>query len=92
MQLGIFHKPEDRLCKFCAVIENENHFVFDCKLYETTRLSLFLKIGKSVDDMKSLSNDVKWQLLMGQKVIYKFGKYLQDIFQQRQTALGQCIQ
>lgn len=92
MRFGLFHKPEDRLCKFCSVVEDENHFIFECKLFETRRLAFFSSLGKSIDYIKNLSNNVKWQMLMSKSVIYKFGKYVQDIFQQRQTVLGQSIQ
>ena len=83
IRFGRFHKPQDRLCKFCNAVEDEDHFVFECKLFE--RHSFF-----SVLDINFLTSgwDLKWQMLMGKKLIYKFAKYVQDTFEQRQSLLG----
>ena len=40
-------KPEDRLCDSCKVIENEIHFLWQCKKYDTLRLKMFDRINDS---------------------------------------------
>ena len=40
-------KPEDRLCDFCKVIENEIHFSCQYKKYDTLRLKMFDSINDS---------------------------------------------
>ena len=87
MRFGLFHKIEDRLCKFCDAVEDETHFVFDCKLFKTRRLTFYSSLGKSLNDINIMSNKDKWEMLMGKKFIYKTGKYIQDIFQERQAIL-----
>ena len=41
MSFRLFHKSQDRLCKFCNAVEDENDFVFECKLFENRRHSFF---------------------------------------------------
>ena len=71
MHFGLFHEAQDRLCKFCNAVEDENHFVFGCKLLETRRHSFFSAIDIS---FLTLSWDLKWQMLIGKKLMYKFAK------------------
>ena len=57
MRFGIFYQPEDRLCSYCKKVEDENHFVFDCKMFENTRYSFFSKLG---NDFLSLDKELQW--------------------------------
>ena len=36
-----------------------------------------------------MSNKDKWEMLIAKKFIYKTGKYIQDIFQERQAILSE---
>lgn len=56
-----FKTPRDeRLCKTCHVIENEEHFLLHCNLNKQKRLELFDKLGWKIEtiNMYSLLNPV----------------------------------
>ena len=73
MGFGRFYQPEHRLCNFRKEVEDENHFVFDCKLFESIRYSFFSKLG---NEFSSLKREMQWDILMSKHSIYKFGKYI----------------
>ena len=86
MRFGLFYQPEDRLCTYCKKIEDENHFVFDCKLFENIRLPFFSTLG---NDFLSLTKEEQWNIFMSKHLIYKFANYIQKIFHQRQLVLSE---
>ena len=43
------HKPiHTRICKYCNLIEDEQHFLVDCSIYTPERAILFDKIKKKI--------------------------------------------
>ena len=56
----------ERICHFCASkkIEDENHFLLDCKAYSQIRDIFFSKLETKIPDFKSLSHDTLISLLM----------------------------
>ena len=88
MRFGLFYQPKDRLCTHCKEVEDENHFIFNCKLFQNTRHSFFSTLD---NDFLSLKRESQWNILMSKRFIYKFGKYIQSIFHQRQKLLSDTI-
>ena len=70
MRFGQFYQPEHRLCNVCKEVEDENHFVFYCKLFESIRCSFFSELG---NEFSSLKKEMQWNRLMSKRYIYKFG-------------------
>ena len=56
----------ERMCHFCTSnkIEDENHFLLDCKAYSQIRDTFFSKLETKIPDFKSLSHDTLISLLM----------------------------
>ena len=54
------------LCYCCTgnKIEDENHFLLDCKAYSQIRDTFFSKLETKMPDFKSLSHDTLTSLLM----------------------------
>ena len=57
---------DERICYFCTgnKIEDENHFLLDCKAYSQIRDTFFSKLETKITDFKSLSHDTLISLLM----------------------------
>ena len=68
IETGRYEKiPRDeRICYFCTgnKIEDENHFLLDCKAYSQIRDIFFSKLETKIPDFKSLSHDTLISLLM----------------------------
>ena len=68
IETGRYEKiPRDeRICYFCTgnKIEDENHFLLDCKAYSQIRDTFFSKLETKIPDFKSLSHDTLISLLM----------------------------
>ena len=62
IERGRYTKPKTdiskRLCHVCYTIEDEMHFLINCKLYEPERQCLFLMIYEKKQNFQSL-NDVE---------------------------------
>ena len=57
---------DEKICSFCTSnkIEDENHFLLDCKAYSQIRDIFFSKLETKIPDFKSLSQDTLISLLM----------------------------
>ena len=68
IETGRYEKmPRDeRICYFCtgSKIEDENHFLLDCKAYSQIRDTFFSKLETKIPDFKSLPHDTLISLLM----------------------------
>ena len=53
------HSVKDRLCKSCnsGAVEDEKHFIFNCKLYSCLRQTFCSDVKKSCKNFSSLSQD-----------------------------------
>ena len=77
-------KLDERLCQICknGEVEDEMHFAFDCRAYETSREIFFNKIMIHDDKFVSLNNVNKLKLCF-EGYVRKFAKFLLSIFQER---------
>ena len=68
IETGTYEKipRNERICYFCTSnkIEDENHFLLDCKAYSQIRDIFFSKLETKIPDFKSLSHDTLISLLM----------------------------
>ena len=56
---------DERVCPFCPrAIENEFHFLFDCKVYEAQRTTLLNPITTPIRGFQNLTQEGKIELLM----------------------------
>lgn len=68
--------PDQRLCLICksGVVENEEHFLLHCTMYNNERLQLFSTLDKLISFSK-LSDEKKLSFILGyngdNKIIYK---------------------
>ena len=77
---------EHRLCHFCNVIENEEHFVMDCIANSNLRKVLFAQIAGVDNSFCKLSKHQKFLLLLQTRnefILSWFGKYLFKSFNNR---------
>ena len=56
----------EKICSFCKSnkIEDENHFLLDCKAYSQIRDIFFSKIETKIPNFKSISHDTLISILM----------------------------
>ena len=74
-------KPEERLCNFCNIIEDEIHFLCDCKRYLELRCKMFDTINNSNVRYPSLEHSVIFTTLMtsnDQSVIKAVAKFIYE--------------
>ena len=77
---------EQRLCKTCNVIENEEHFVTNCAINEYERQILYEKITEFDHNFINLSSKEKFIYLLcydNESVLTWFGKFLRKSFTKR---------
>ena len=79
---------KDRLCKLCnsGAVEDEKHFIFNCKLYSSLRQTYFADVKKSCKNFSCLSQDDQLIWLMtneSDNIIVSFSKYIFDCFNLR---------
>jgi len=60
---------EDRICTVCkcGAVEDEKHFVLDCKMFESLRIHMIEKIKAKTQNLYNLhmySREERWQILM----------------------------
>ena len=73
-----FCKPE--ICYFCKTkVEDEYHFIMECKKYVTSRHLLFESISDNVTDFDNLSENDKFILIMKEpNYALAVSKYIYD--------------
>ena len=79
---------EQRLCRLCSLnkIENEEHFLLECPVYQPLRVKLFLAFEKEIRTFHSFDNRQKFIYLMScedQKLLLEVTKYIRDAFKLR---------
>ena len=55
---------ENRICSECNLIENEVHFLTQCKLLETERMLLYHQISQKFPDFSELDSFCKFQFML----------------------------
>ena len=81
----------DRLCKICHQIEDEAHFLIDCKLYDIHRQELYVKVSARWTDFSLLSGRDKFIFLMSCTDPYILGwlsKFVYKSFNKRAEHLS----
>ena len=80
---------DDRLCRRCGVVEDEHHFILDCKINSTQRNILFEKLSRIYDNFE-LRND-KFDILMmndDAQILTWFGQFIHRSFELRNEYFG----
>ena len=83
-------KVEERLCKVCdsQSVENEFHFIFDCKAYSQLRLMFYNWIIMHYPNFFIMSQAERLKVMLTDKrVILKSGLYIQNCFLLRTSKL-----
>ena len=77
-------KLNERFCQICneGKIEDELHFVFQCKKYEQTRKDFLDKMFSRCKDVESF-NDIEKLRWCCTDFVRQFAKYLTHIFKER---------
>ena len=88
IETGRFERIDEanRLCNYCDSnnIENENHFIFQCKAYHDIRHNLFEHVKSLYPDFENRCIVDKWNILMADKrIIPQTGKFIKLAFQKR---------
>ena len=63
---------EERICPFCSDIEDENHVLLDCRVYNDLRTSLLEKALYFVPGLSDLSNLEKFKILLSDHRLIRF--------------------
>ena len=81
-------KVHERICLICSdnLVEDENHFLFQCKAYSSERRNLFAKISNSNRDFENLNIDEKLVYLF-QNRPYILAKFVNQCLSKRREFL-----
>ena len=87
VERGRYTKPKtnicERLCPVCNVIEDEIHFLANCKLYDAERTDFFGKVKAKIQNLHELNDADKFILLMSSKdkqILVWTGKFIYKCF------------
>ena len=77
-------KPEERICQLCnsKKVEDELHFLFDCKAYDKERKIFVSEMCKIVANFKTMSYSNRLKLCCAQEP-RKLAKYICKVFEKR---------
>ena len=94
IERGRYTRPktpvEQRICYECNVLEDELHFVTNCKINEVERFDLDLKVRRFNPNYIHLNNSEKFVYLMSNKnstILTWLGKFLYKSFKVRSEYL-----
>ena len=79
---------EDRLCKVCKVIEDEQHFISDCKINQNLRKSLFKFLSTKSKHFFNLTSEQKLIFMMSvsdEESIIKISNFVYNSFKIREN-------
>jgi len=80
----------DRLCSTCNVVEDEIHFITNCKLYNYERAKLFVKISTVIPEFELMPVNEKFIFLMccdNEQVLTWVGKFIYQAFEKRDSSI-----
>ena len=82
IETGRYNKTplKDRTCNSCQVIEDEIHFIVDCKLYDDLRYELFNLVSRDNDDFNKMSSLVKFILIMNTEHVNILAQTVTNMF------------
>jgi len=80
--------PQDRVCLLCNnnQVEDENHFLFDCKLYDEFRSKLVDHVKLENPDFNNHPTDVKWKILFNYYTV-KLAHFVKAAFMKRKQTI-----
>ena len=91
LEVGRWHNKDecDRLCLLCddGEVENEKHFLLQCKYFNDERAILYQCMIDRVPNFVSLSDNDKLKLFMSKDHVQVFSKYLYTIYERRQNKI-----
>ena len=76
----------ERLCPFCNVIEDEQHFLLTCKIYDQERNRMFSKISTKYENICEIESRSAFKFLLTSDdplVLNALGKFIYTAFQKR---------
>lgn len=82
--------PEEyRLCQFCNdnVIENEEHFLFNCTFYENLRSILFDNVTNKINNFDNMSSNEKFSVLMNEENVKDTAQFISNAYQKRRDSI-----
>ena len=87
IERGRYTKPKtdisERLCPLCNSVEDEIHFLVNCKLYEAERLHFFSKLMTKIRNFSELDDVEKFILFMSSEdnqIVTWTGKFIDKSF------------
>ena len=90
IERGRYTRPKtpitERLCPFCNVVEDEQHFLLICKIYDQERNKMFSKISTKYENCEIESRSAFKFLLTSDDplVLNALGKFIYTAFQKRE--------
>ena len=92
IERGRYTRPktpvECRSCNVCHVIEDELHFLVDCKMHESERNILFNRISISYSKFTSFNRIEKFKFLLTKsdpQLLTWVGKFIHNAFEKRNS-------
>jgi hypothetical protein len=90
IEKGRYRKPKvdikNRLCPLCNIVEDEFHFVMECKLYENERKYLLSYLSQNISNFDNMTKHQKFVSIMSTKNTYChpiIGKFIHSSFNVR---------
>jgi hypothetical protein len=80
---------EFRICIFCNdnVVEDENHFLFECSLYSEVRQKFWIIFENLSPGFRQKTNDEKISLFMNRNLVKTAGEYVYECYSHRKKNL-----
>ncbi len=91
VEVGRYHKTplKDRICALChSDVEDEVHFLIDCRFYTDLRYDMFEKMQNDFIDFTSLPSLVKYNLMMTSEHVIILSKLLSRMFTRRKCFIS----
>ena len=91
IERGRYTRPKtpitERLCPFCNVVEDEQHFLLICKIYDQERKIMFSKISTKFENICEIESRSAFKFLLTSDhplVRNALGKFIYTAFQKRE--------
>ena len=91
IERGRYTRPKTpitkRLCPFCNVVEDEQHFILICKIYDQERNRIFSKISTKYENICEIESRSAFKFLLttdDSLVLNALGKFTYRAFQKRE--------
>jgi len=80
---------ENRFCKLCTLnkVEDEAHFMFECPVFNELRLNFANDIDSSPEQIRSMSDPDRWELVMSPGNIVNTARYVCMLYEKRRSLM-----